>query len=682
MISSAYGGVSIYLLDIAPEWGSGVKADVSVVAQFEGSLNNREARRPHALTLRFRTGFSIDVSGPDARRVAGGLRTLTTEPVVIPFWPSLTTWALRGGSPISAGLKIVFKADWSQWALYEGVEPGWPAADDCWAPVLWGRLEERKPNWVSPDRLTFAVDHSEASKAAWALTPAAVVFGVGPALGWGTPKWSPFDINFDSRPEDYTISILREQIGFGRVPAETLYPQAVAREQEMGHFLESVASWAELLEFFRQHGGGKPFWSSSWVSSAVLTADVGVLDTVVQVLDTGAIQVGDWVAFGEASGAMVGELVDGKTSNTITLHAAVGAWPAGTTLVTGLLLARFSKPAITLQWRSNEYVECRLPLRELPAEYVPAAEETVGTTLGLLATRCYLYEFSWVLGGVTYTDRFTSFENDLTYGGHTYVGNAAGKSLSHGDIVTRLYLERNEVELRSDLMVPSLVSLATMKMESPLGLSIIQAETDGAAASNATVIFTGEVVKVGPRGNRLVAKAAPAGSLFDRLIPRFMFQLGCNHTLFDVGCGLVKADWQFSAVMHVAPAGGYPFSYVLEGFAGVGANAVAALAAGAVGGNYFAGGWAEFGVGATMQRRAVLVNSPAVAGAIYLNIDRDVLPLPGHGVAVVLYPGCDLSASTCADKFGNYLNFGGHPLMPIANPSMVRPSQSNAGGKK
>ena len=45
-------------------------------------------------------------------------------------------------------------------------------------------------------------------------------------------------------------------------------------------------------------------------------------------------------------------------------------------------------------------------------------------------------------------------------------------------------------------------------------------------------------------------------------------------------------------------------------------------------------------------------------------------PIPGlkAGDAFEAYPGCDHTLSTCADKFGNQLNYGGFPYIPVKNP--------------
>jgi hypothetical protein len=64
---------------------------------------------------------------------------------------------------------------------------------------------------------------------------------------------------------------------------------------------------------------------------------------------------------------------------------------------------------------------------------------------------------------------------------------------------------------------------------------------------------------------------------------------------------------------------------------------------------------------------------------------------PEVGQEVTLFPGCDGRWESCGahdyggnpdGKFNNRLNFGGHPYMPVGNPSLVKVSASVGGGKK
>jgi hypothetical protein len=57
----------------------------------------------------------------------------------------------------------------------------------------------------------------------------------------------------------------------------------------------------------------------------------------------------------------------------------------------------------------------------------------------------------------------------------------------------------------------------------------------------------------------------------------------------------------------------------------------------------------------------------------------------------VLYPGYDLRAITAEaydvaynlqGKFNNFVNFGGHPFLPVANPAVSPQAKTPGGGKK
>lgn len=677
MILVNYSGQSIYLLDDAPAWDSPFRAAVSIVTDTTTGLSNRETRRGYASTLRWKTTFSVTAQGASARKIVGALRAYQIEPVAVPVWPAVQKWSDRATATLIGGLKLVFKPDWSRFEIFEGVEPGWPAPTDKFVPLLVGRLEKRAVNWISADALTFNVDHTEASKPEWALSPAiaAITPGPNPSGAYiGSPALFPFPVNFDKQENSFTVSIHRNQIGFGREPLEVVYSQANAREQALAHILQG-ADIATLLYFFYTQGGGSSFWASNWVSALVLTLDVGPVDTILNVGDTSAISDGDRIAFANNAGIVATARIVSHTATTITVDVAPGALQASTTLVSHLLLTRFQKPTIALDWLTPDILDAKLPLREVPAEYTPAADETLSTTLGLLPTRCYLVELSRTLNGVTYTDRYTSFDIDLHLAGNTY----AHAKLGNREIKQGIVLDRDEVQLDFPAIANSpLVLAATLAMEAPLFLTIIVGEVNVNDVENSEVLFTGEVVNVSVKGSVITAKSVTGSTMFDRPVPRVLFQRDCNNALFDVGCGLTKADWKFSAVMQDPGAPGYPFAFILNTLTAVGASAsVPAVTA-----NYFAGGWIELGAGANWQRRAILLNTVPAAGVLTVTLDRDPNPFPAIGDSVALFPGCDGSWATCQAKFNNALNFLGHPFLPLANPSLVKLNQTGAGGKK
>ena len=218
------------------------------------------------------------------------------------------------------------------------------------------------------------------------------------------------------------------------------------------------------------------------------------------------------------------------------------------------------------------------------------------------------------------------------------------------------------------------------------GAPVIQVE--GASAIvvlTNEVVFYGEIVRASIRGRRVSARCQSGGSIFERQVPRYRLQPGCNHTLFDVGCGLAKSDWKFTATVSGPGTVGYPFEFALSGLARV-SGPTPTFAE-----HWFAGGWAEFGTGPEWCRRAILCSSAVAGGAVTITLSKDPAPFPEAGDPVTLYPGCDGRWESCgpyhatdnpAGKFDNRLNFGGHPFMPIANPSLVKVSTAVAGGKK
>jgi hypothetical protein len=162
--------------------------------------------------------------------------------------------------------------------------------------------------------------------------------------------------------------------------------------------------------------------------------------------------------------------------------------------------------------------------------------------------------------------------------------------------------------------------------------------------------------------------------------------------LISQACTLLKANWKATALV-IAPVGNaFPFTLHLNTLTGVGADITASIGAARVFANFFANGWIEWGAGAAIQRRLIIGSTAPVAGALNLTLHRYFSALPNVGDTVTLYPGCDGLAATCkaydavtnpAGKFNNYLNFGGEPFTPIANPSTSgQPNLNTRGAKK
>ena len=157
-------------------------------------------------------------------------------------------------------------------------------------------------------------------------------------------------------------------------------------------------------------------------------------------------------------------------------------------------------------------------------------------------------------------------------------------------------------------------------------------------------LFSG---RVGPSGsNRYDAQLTVNSDieLLNVMVPRNVYQPGCNNTLFDAACGLAKSAFAASATASGAT------DATLTTFA-----TSTTLAA-----SYYAQGWA---VGATGANAGVARTIKA-NGANSLQTIRPWAAPVAAGDTFTLYPGCDKKQATCSAKFANLARFRGQPYVP------------------
>lgn len=445
MLATSYNATDVLLVTERPNWATAPEATFEVLREDTAGLSNREARRPWSGTLRTSLTYTALVRDADARALLGSVRSLAEQPVAMPFWPGEVLWADRATAPITGGLKLAFKADWSDWEIYEDTEPTWPAADDRWVPLLWGFLEpQTETRWIHGALGETEFRFTEDSPANWALSPREGSTTAGPLPPTGHTT-APDLLDYEpqqagAHTHTVRVRIERTPAGRGRQRGTTFYSQAATALSTRGYLLTSAADIGAFLCFWACRAGGDSFWARSGVIVAVLSAAALTSDTVLNVEDTTALVVGDYVAFGD-----VLRRVTALTDDTLTVDAAVGTALAAGTAGEALLLVAFDSAKLTLEWIHGGLATVKPKLREVAAEYAPAAGETLGTTLGRLAERAHLYEFTRDYGnGTTVVTRWTSHEQDVVWNGHTW---SAQPGLSHGERRQSLNLEREGVEL-------------------------------------------------------------------------------------------------------------------------------------------------------------------------------------------------------------------------------------------
>ena len=133
-------------------------------------------------------------------------------------------------------------------------------------------------------------------------------------------------------------------------------------------------------------------------------------------------------------------------------------------------------------------------------------------------------------------------------------------------------------------------------------------------------------------------------------MPRNVYTAGCGHTLFDTGCGLVKAN--FAHASAVAPAGATTRFLWCELTKESG---------------YFNLGTLSFTSGVNAGVTRTIKNYDV--GAIMLSYPLQNAPAVGD--TFIAYPGCDKRmVETCNDKFNNLLNYRGFPFIPPAEATL------------
>ena len=222
-------------------------------------------------------------------------------------------------------------------------------------------------------------------------------------------------------------------------------------------------------------------------------------------------------------------------------------------------------------------------------------------------------------------------------------------------------------------------------LDAVVRLDVFECTVAGGTGSSVVQVFGGEVTGVRFDGPFFDLGASGDSALFDRRAPRMLIQPGCNHAVFDAGCGLDAADWVFSAVA----VSGSGSSVTLGTFTAP----AAADASGWGFADFFALGYLERTVGGKPRRHTILRSTAKSGGGqVTFTLRTPLESVPSVGEAFTILPGCDGRPETCkayhaatnpAGVFNNFARFGGFPFVPEKNPSFTAPKKStSAVGKK
>lgn len=255
-----------------------------------------------------------------------------------------------------------------------------------------------------------------------------------------------------------------------------------------------------------------------------------------------------------------------------------------------------------------------------------------------------LYEFKW---GSTYW-RYTSADKDipLTQNGDDVIYTAVTIS---DDGVVQGGGSANDLTVSAQINLPLIELFRGTPPAGSIWLTVRRRHS-GDPNDDWFVHWIGTIGNV-KKGGIATAKIIGRTLLatFNRSGLRLAWTRNCPHMLYDSECRVDPVDFAVEAEITEI-------------------NADGSITVDTAGGNpagYFDGGFIEWtvNVDGTKDQRGIESSLDDTTFRIFGTSDRLEV-----GLAITLFPGCDLTATTCSAKFANLTNYGGLEQMTDENP--------------
>lgn len=465
----------------------------------------------------------------------------------------------------------------------------------------------------------------------------------------------PFEANWAeavTKRVNYDLGL--NQVGFGAVTREPYQQYVVHGYQFTIEFL-SACEINAMERFFAAHFGRQKGW---WLRGPQMELEVlaGVSATQFDVRATGedvALHPSQDLCFeydsGEYAYARIASLEENEDGSVRVILDSELPAPADDCAVRRLYFVRLDAEEIRINQRGPTNGMVTLKVIELPHEYgsVEAGERPA-----------LLYRFIQRQGGEEVSSCWTSHDVAIAYGEETFVP----APFSHGKF-SESTESTDSLEITSYMFEGNpLNEYIPFAPQRTIRVEVIEFLLGDETADT---LFHGWVRNIEVKGTEIRANCGTRALDLDRLAPRFFFQPVCNYRLGQSGTCSVDLT-PFTITGTITAIDGHRIEITAAALAGKPAN-------------WFAYGHVSV-MGATWIDRRMVRASSVVSGTVHrlkLNARFDSA-IVGNTITAVA--GCDLVASTCKDKFDNYVNFGGHPKMPVEN-LMLKAMPVKASGK-
>lgn len=261
---------------------------------------------------------------------------------------------------------------------------------------------------------------------------------------------------------------------------------------------------------------------------------------------------------------------------------------------------------------------------------------------------------------------FTNLDIPITYDGHVFTANSLRIEGLRFKLATGWEVDEQEVRISAyptetigsaavfSAIQTGLLDGAWIKRQRAFWqISDGRAFVDYAAAPLEVVtLFTGLVSKITKIGRtHIEMKVKSPLKLLDIDMPRNTYQSSCQWTLYDSGCGVVRASFtQTYTVLTADPAN----HIVIQPTTAI------SPADGADGTDYFLQGRLLFTSGVNDGLQTVVSKNDAT----YFWLQYPLVTLPAPGDTFEVSAGCAKRTDSCDLKFSNLANFRGFPRVP------------------
>ena len=691
MIAVTRNGQNCLLVTEEANWDAPPKLTPSFPSTNERGATGREERYAVAATLRCQLEYTATLTLSDMTALRNALQAALAQPILMPCWPLAHVGAdWNPTAHTASNLVIGWMQDFSSYAIADLTVPEafTPANWDYVAPLLWGFFDKPPEGTpLSDEVLSVAFQFTEDGPAVYALIPAPAFTVVpAPALSGFAVAAFPWEIDWAApvKSGTATVTIAHDEIGPGRQRLDICFPQTPARPIEGGVTLETPSDIGAFLKWFlAQQGNAGLQWVSSWIAVTRLAADAAAGANTITVEDATKLGGNSYLALSNGSGT-VGEIVkvNSIAGNVLTLAAVlVNAYTAAGARCSLAVLGRHAADHVELTFDSDYVAHAKLQWVELTQEYSPPAGETRGTTLGVLPTVAWLFEFERNYGGVYVRDYATSFETNISALDETNTARTwITRLLDFSDMTRSLDLADHELQLTGEYWAGGPFDQGLPgQLSAIVTLRLFKCTVAAGVGSNVQQMWEG-TVKAAFDATKVTAAVAGPSEIFKLQLPTDLFGPTCNAMLFDARCTLTQSAWQFGGTV-TAIAGNTITIGTLTHSGGTPAGFGTA--------HWFALGIMRASIAGVTRVGAIYDSGALTSGTIVLTLRS---PYAGAISDVIqLWPGCDKQWSTCqaydvlnnpGGKFNNAAHFRGCPCIPALAPQFTLPLATNSGGKK